>query len=123
MAAGTRARVVPFSTRRPLEAGACLDAGAALLREPGRAPLRVALDGLRLAGAHNRENALAALAAVWAFGADVERAAGAFATFEGLPHRAESVATVGGVRFVNDSKGTNPGAARSEEHTSELQSR
>jgi UDP-N-acetylmuramoylalanine--D-glutamate ligase len=111
MAGQTRARVVPFSTRAPLERGACLDAGAALLHEPGRAPLRIPLDALRLAGAHNRENALAALAAVWAFGADVGRAAFALATFEGLPHRAEAVATLGGVRFVNDSKGTNPGAA------------
>jgi UDP-N-acetylmuramoylalanine--D-glutamate ligase len=111
MARATRARVVPFSTRGPLEQGACLDAGAALLREPGRPPLRIPLDSLRLAGAHNRENALAALAAVWAFGADVPRAAFALATFEGLPHRAETVATRRGVRFVNDSKGTNPGAA------------
>jgi UDP-N-acetylmuramoylalanine--D-glutamate ligase len=111
MAAATRARVVFFSTREALERGACLDAGAACLRESGRPPLRVALDALRLAGAHNRENALAALAAVWAFGADPLRAAAALATFQGLPHRAEAVARVGGVLYVNDSKGTNPGAA------------
>ncbi len=111
MADRTRARIVPFSTRGPLERGACLDAGAALLREPGQVPLRVPLDDLRLEGAHNRENALAALAAVWAFGVDPLRAAAALAGFEGLPHRAERVATVGGVLYVNDSKGTNPGAA------------
>ncbi len=111
MAGGTRARVVPFSTRRPLEQGACLDAGAALLREPGRPPQRVPLSDLRLEGAHNRENALAALAAVWAFGVDPLRAAAALAGFEGLPHRAEAVARVRGVLYVNDSKGTNPGAA------------
>jgi UDP-N-acetylmuramoylalanine--D-glutamate ligase len=111
MAERTRARVVPFSTRRPLQRGACLDAGAACLRESGRAPLRVPLDAPRLPGAHNRENALAALAAVWAFGADPERAASALATFAGLPHRTEAVAEVRGVLYVNDSKGTNPGAA------------
>ncbi len=111
MAAQTRARVVPFSTRGALEHGACLDAGAAWLREPGRPGLRVPMEDLRLAGAHNRENALAALAAVWAFGADPLRAAGALAGFEGLPHRAETVAALRGVLYVNDSKGTNPGAA------------
>jgi UDP-N-acetylmuramoylalanine--D-glutamate ligase len=111
MADRTRARVVPFSTRGPLERGACLDAGAALLREPGHPPLRVPLGDLRLEGAHNRENALAALAAVWAFGVDPLRAASAFAGFQGLPHRAEAVARVRGVLYVNDSKGTNPGAA------------
>jgi UDP-N-acetylmuramoylalanine--D-glutamate ligase len=111
MAKRTRARVVPFSTRGPLERGACLDAGAALLLEPGRPPLRVPLSDLRLEGIHNRENALAALAAAWAFGADPRRAATALAGFEGLPHRAEAVARVRGVLYVNDSKGTNPGAA------------
>jgi len=111
MADRTRARIVPFSTRGPLAHGACLDAGTALLREAGQAPLRVPLEDLRLEGAHNRENALAALAAVWAFGVDPLRAAAALAGFEGLPHRAERVATVGGVLYVNDSKGTNPGAA------------
>jgi UDP-N-acetylmuramoylalanine--D-glutamate ligase len=111
MAEGARARVVPFSTRGALERGACLDAGAAWLREPGRPPLRIPLDDLRLEGAHNRENALAALATAWAFGADPLRAAGALAGFAGLPHRAEPVATVRGVLYVNDSKGTNPGAA------------
>jgi len=111
MADRTRARVVPFSTRGPLERGACLDTGAALLREPGRPPLRVPLADLRLEGAHNRENALAALAAVWAFGVDPLRAASALAGFQGLPHRAEAVASVRGVLYVNDSKGTNPGAA------------
>jgi len=111
MGEGTRARVVPFSTRAALDRGACLDAGAALLREPGRPTLRVPVDTLRLEGAHNRENALAALAAVWAFGADPLHAAGALASFAGLPHRAEAVATLRGVLYVNDSKGTNPGAA------------
>jgi UDP-N-acetylmuramoylalanine--D-glutamate ligase len=112
MAARTRARVVPFSTRGPLARGACLDAaGAAWLREPGSPAQRIPLDAPRLAGVHNRENALAALAAVWAFGADPARAAAALATFEGLPHRAEAVARVAGVLYVNDSKGTNPGAA------------
>ncbi len=111
MAGGTRARVVPFSTRAALDRGACLDAGAVLLREPGHPPIRVPIDTLRLEGAHNRENALAALAAVWAFGADPLRAAGALAGFAGLPHRAEAVARLRGVLYVNDSKGTNPGAA------------
>ena len=43
--------------------------------------------------------------------ADVELAAAALAGFNGLPHRSEIVAEFGGVRFVNDSKATNPGAA------------
>ena len=44
-------------------------------------------------------------------GADPERAAAGIAAFTGLPHRMESVGTVAGVSYVNDSKATNPSAA------------
>ena len=107
------ARVVPFRTRGPLERGAWLDAGALALRLGDAPPQRLTLDGLQLAGAHNRENALAALCAAACAGADPEKALHALAAFEGLPHRTQIVARRGGVVFVDDSKATNPGAALS----------
>jgi UDP-N-acetylmuramoylalanine--D-glutamate ligase len=58
-----------------------------------------------------RENVLAALLAAQALGAEPHKALSALASFETLPHRSEWVATQRGVRFVNDSKATNPGAA------------
>ena len=58
------------------------------------------------------DNVLAALATVWAFGIDPDRALAALSTFKTLPHRSEQVAVINGVRFVNDSKATNPGAAQ-----------
>lgn len=107
-----RAEVRFFSQRSPVPAGAMLDAGAALLRDgAGCPPLRIPLDALRLAGTHNRENVLASLAAVAAFGAGPVEAATALAGFEGLPHRTELVRCRAGVSYVNDSKGTNVGAA------------
>ncbi|MCU0259161.1 MAG: UDP-N-acetylmuramoyl-L-alanine--D-glutamate ligase [Solirubrobacteraceae bacterium] len=111
MARRARADVAWFSLRRPVERGAWLDSGAAVVTGGAR-PLRVPLDGLRLRGVHNLENVLASLAAVAAFGADVEKAAGALASFDGLPHRSEIVRERGGVTWVNDSKGTNVGAAQ-----------
>jgi UDP-N-acetylmuramoylalanine--D-glutamate ligase len=111
LAAAARARVLPFSSRGPLAQGAWLDAGAAVLREPGRNPRLVPLPELRLVGEHNRENALAALAAAWAAGADPLAAAAALARFPGLPHRMEKLGLKAGVAFVNDSKATNPAAA------------
>jgi UDP-N-acetylmuramoylalanine--D-glutamate ligase len=57
-----------------------------------------------------RENLLAALLAVVALGAEPGKALAALATFQSLPHRTELVAERGGVRWVNDSKATNPGA-------------
>jgi UDP-N-acetylmuramoylalanine--D-glutamate ligase len=62
-------------------------------------------------GEHNRENAAAATAAARAAGISDDAIAKALRTFEGVPHRLELVGEVGGVRFVNDSKATNPEAA------------
>jgi UDP-N-acetylmuramoylalanine--D-glutamate ligase len=66
---------------------------------------------MRLTGRHNRENVVAALAAVYAAGVDPVRAADALASFASLPHRSEFVGQVRGVRYIDDSKATNPGAA------------
>jgi UDP-N-acetylmuramoylalanine--D-glutamate ligase len=65
-----------------------------------------------LPGRHNRENAAAAAAAARAAGIDDDAIGRALETFEGVPHRLETVAEIGGVRFVNDSKATNTAAAR-----------
>lgn len=63
-----------------------------------------------LAGAHNRENMMAAIAAARAFGVPAARVQDALEGFRGLEHRLELVRERAGVRWVNDSKGTNAGA-------------
>jgi UDP-N-acetylmuramoylalanine--D-glutamate ligase len=62
-------------------------------------------------GEHNRENAAAATAAARAVGIGDDAIAEALRTFAGVPHRLELIREVDGVRFVNDSKATNPEAA------------
>lgn len=110
LAALARARVLSFSLHGPVPRGAWLDAGSVCLRDGG--PLqRISLEGLRLRGLHNLENVTAALAAVLALGADVAKAAAALPLFEGLPHRSELVCERAGVSWIDDSKGTNVGAA------------
>jgi UDP-N-acetylmuramoylalanine--D-glutamate ligase len=66
---------------------------------------------LRIHGRHNLANALAALAMAEALGLRPAELLDALARFPGLPHRSEWVAERGGVAYVNDSKGTNVGAA------------
>ena len=63
---------------------------------------------LKVAGLHNAENALAALALC----SDLpeEKLVQALAEFRGLPHRVEKIGEIGGVAFFDDSKGTNVGA-------------
>jgi UDP-N-acetylmuramoylalanine--D-glutamate ligase len=62
-------------------------------------------------GAHNRENAAAATAAVRAVGIDDAAIAKALLSFSGVEHRIEEIAVINGVRYVNDSKATNAAAA------------
>ena len=62
-------------------------------------------------GDHTRRNARVAAETVRRFGIDDAEIAAALATFPGVPHRLETVATVGGVRFVNDTTATIPEAA------------
>ncbi|ARE40043.1 UDP-N-acetylmuramoylalanine--D-glutamate ligase [Rhodovulum sp. P5] len=64
-----------------------------------------------LPGAHNHQNACAAYAAVRCLGIGPRQVEQAFHGFQGLPHRSQTVAEVGGVRFVNDSKATNAASA------------
>lgn len=63
-----------------------------------------------LPGRHNLENALAALAMADALGFDADAILASLQQFKGLPHRCELVAEKAGIRFINDSKGTNVGA-------------
>ena len=75
----------------------------------GQEPL-LATSEVLIPGRHNLANALAALALASASGIPMAPACEALRSFPGLPHRSELVAERGGVRWYDDSKGTNPGA-------------
>jgi UDP-N-acetylmuramoylalanine--D-glutamate ligase len=64
-----------------------------------------------LAGRHNLANVLAAMAVSGVVGVSVEAQRSAVRAFRGLPHRTQLVAERDGVQWINDSKGTNVGAA------------
>jgi UDP-N-acetylmuramoylalanine--D-glutamate ligase len=68
------------------------------------------LGEVQLPGAHNASNVLAAVAAGLLFGIAPDAIRTAVGGFTGVEHRLETVAIVGGVRFVNDSQGTQPDA-------------
>ena len=68
-------------------------------------------DIVGLPGAHNHQNACAAFAAARALGIAPRVIEAAFRTFAGLPHRSQTIAEAGGVRYVNDSKATNVDSA------------
>ena len=66
---------------------------------------------LRLLGAHNAENAVAAAAVALELAVPPAAVRAGLRTFPGVPHRLEPVAELAGVRYVNDSKATNVAAA------------
>jgi UDP-N-acetylmuramoylalanine--D-glutamate ligase len=110
-----RQRVLPVATGRRLPQGVYVEDGRLYDEfDPAGAEAGPVVD-LRpiwsLRGVHNWQNAAAAYGVVRALGVAPRTAAAGLKRFEGLAHRMETVATQGGVQFVNDSKATNPEAA------------
>jgi UDP-N-acetylmuramoylalanine--D-glutamate ligase len=105
-------RVMPISVMGPAPGGVYAEDGW-LVDAMGPQPVRVLDLALaeRLPGSHNWQNAAAAYAAVRAIGVAGDEAVKAIRSFPGLAHRQELVATIDGVRFINDSKATNADAA------------
>ena len=100
------ARVLQFSASERVEEGAWLDGDDMVLRIGGD-ERRIPRASLKLEGNANVENALAAWLAARAVGVNDVDVQIAFGTFTGLPHRMVLVRELDGVRWINDSKGTN----------------
>jgi UDP-N-acetylmuramoylalanine--D-glutamate ligase len=93
------------------EEGGWVDASGDLrIRVAGTDTRLVHKAELRVLGAHNRANALAAAVTAFSAGAHVDAIAAGLRTFPGLEHRLEVVTEAGGVLWVNDSKATNVGS-------------
>ncbi len=104
-------RVVWFSSRESLKDGFCMNGDNIVYRENGRETVIVNVHDMKLLGRHNYENVMAAAAIGLEMGvaaADISRVIEAFHPVE---HRIEFVRERTGVRYYNDSKGTNPDAA------------
>jgi len=104
--AASMARMWRFSAAERVAEGAYLD-GEELVLWVGGEERRIPRSSLKIAGLANVENALASWLAARAEGVDDMAVQIAFGTFPGLPHRMVLVRERDGVRYVNDSKGTN----------------
>ncbi len=96
----------PVSLKNKLKEGGYLENNVLTARSHGR-EFSINFDELPIQGPHNAINALAAILAVQAVGLGPEQIRAGFRTFVNAPHRLESVATIDGVEYVNDSKATN----------------
>ncbi len=100
-------RKVPFSSSSAVLGGVYLDGTRIVRDDNGNCEVLMDVDSLGVYGLHNVENALAAVASLHTLAVPAESCRAALASFEGLPHRMERVAEVGGVTYFNDSKATN----------------
>ncbi len=101
------ARVLPFNAGGQSEAGARLENAHIQFAMPGKGLFRLDCSRSALIGVHNRENIAAAALAAAAAGVSFEVMQHTVDRFQGLPHRMAPVATIRGVRFIDDSKATN----------------
>jgi UDP-N-acetylmuramoylalanine--D-glutamate ligase len=96
-----------FSRKQRVAQGAFVRENDILFRFEGMEEKVLKLADIPLAGSHNVENVLAAVAAARLAGAEPAAVAKGVRSFAGVEHRLEFVAEIGGVRFYNDSKATN----------------
>ncbi len=107
MAEGLRANVLRFSRAREVERGAFVRDGQIVFRLNGEEKNVCRADEVRIPGPHNLENALAAVCVAMSRGVPAPVVRHALRTFAGVEHRIEFTRELDGVRYINDSKGTN----------------
>ena len=100
-------RVMHFSTARQVRPGAFLQGSSIIYTSPEGKEEIYPLDMIRLPGLHNVENVMAALIVARFCGCEPAAVTEAVSSFHGLPHRIEFAGEKNGVKFYDDSKGTN----------------
>ncbi len=102
---GIKARLCPFSILEKKGMIGYIDDGNYVIERP--TPFNMEQESLSLSGKHNMYNSLAAGIAAHLSGIKDETLKKSLSDFEGVEHRLEKVARIGGVQYINDSKATN----------------
>lgn len=105
------ARLVPFSRRERLKDGLYIDGEHIISNIDNSMEKIIDINEIFIPGKHNLENALAACAIAKSWGINNDTIKYTLKTFKGVEHRIEFVDEINGIKFINDSKGTNPDAA------------
>ncbi|AIS52709.1 UDP-N-acetylmuramoylalanine--D-glutamate ligase MurD [Thermoanaerobacter kivui] len=111
LAKKAKCKVFPFSKKKILEEGAYVKDGSIYISFEGSLEKIIDVEDIYIPGEHNLENALAASSMAYIAGIDANTIAHTLKTFKGVEHRIEFVDEIEGIKFYNDSKGTNPDAS------------
>lgn len=103
--------VVYFSRLEKPAGGVYVEDGDIILEDGDKKINVLAIKDLKLMGAHNVENVLAAVGISYYMGVPIDVIRDVATSFKAVAHRIEYVDTIDGVAYYNDSKGTNPDAA------------
>ena len=106
-----RVKVVWFSSQRVLEDGLFVQDGFIRLAQGGQVTDVIRTDELNILGTHNHENVCAAVGCALSMGVSMDIIRQTLKAFQAVPHRIEFVGEKSGVKYYNDSKGTNVDAA------------
>ncbi len=105
------AKIIYFSSDRELNEGIFIHQGKIIYRENEKSTFIVNAADIFIPGKHNTENAMASAGAALALKIAPEIIAKVLREFKGVEHRLEFCGEYNGVKFYNDSKGTNPDAS------------
>ena len=106
-----KAKKIFFSSDRVLNSGIYVEDGKMMFSSNGSEKFIISTQDIFIPGKHNLENAMAATGAALALGINTDIIAHVLKEFKGVEHRLEFCGEHNGVKFYNDSKGTNPDAS------------
>lgn len=106
-----KCKVLYFSRKEQLESGIFMDGDTIIYRHDGKNEEVLNVNNLNIIGGHNHENVMTAIGITVSFGVPLSVIREACEEFKAVEHRIEFVRERFGVKYYNDSKGTNPDAA------------
>lgn len=111
MESEVKSDIIWFSVNNKLSKGVYIESGNIVVNDGHRIRKIIEVEKIRMLGKHNLENVLVSIAIGWIMKLDIEKMKKTIEKFPGVEHRIEYVTSINGIKFFNDSKGTNPDAS------------